>query len=85
MTDTAYRLRDGETVVYVLPFEDRPGRRVVYRQHTKTFDTERDTVSVQEARRLAERGRSVPLVETPAWADPAAPRGAAPTPAPTQP
>lgn len=85
MTAAAFRLRDGDNVVYVMPFEDVPGRRVVYRQDIETFDTTRDTVPAQEARTLASRGSEVPLYETPAWADPAAPRTTATPPAPTQP
>lgn len=72
--EQAYRVRDGDTVLYVMPFEDIPGRRVVYRQDIESFDTQRDTVASHRARTLASRGRSVPLVETPAWCDPAAPR-----------
>jgi hypothetical protein len=75
MTGSAYRVhRDGE-IIYVLPAVDAvPGRRVVYRQDPETFDTQRDTVSAQEARTLVESGREVSLAETPAWCDPAAPR-----------
>jgi hypothetical protein len=70
MTGGAYRLRDGDDVVYLLPFKDGGGR-VVYRQDAKTFETQRETVSPLRARRLAESGRKVELYETPAWADPA--------------
>jgi hypothetical protein len=74
MTEAAYRVRVGDTVLYVMPFGDAPGRRVVYEQDAVSFDTERDTVPVEQAHRLASRGCSVQLAETPAWCDPAAPR-----------
>lgn len=67
--EQAYRVRDGDTVLYVMSFEDVPGRRVVYRQDIEDFDTTRDTVPVQKARTLASRGSEVPLYETPAWCD----------------
>jgi hypothetical protein len=69
----AYRLRRGDTVLYVMPFEEQ-GRRVVYRQDVESFDTTRETVDVLRARRLASEGREVGLYETPAWCDPRAPR-----------
>lgn len=75
MTATAHRLHRDGTVVYVMPYEDA-GRRVMYRQDPETFETTRDTVSALKARRLAESGREVSLAETPAWADPQAPRAA---------
>lgn len=69
----AHRVRDGDSVLYLMPFTYR-GRRVLYDQDPKTFETSRHTVSTQRARKLAEKGREVPLYETPAWCDPRAPR-----------
>ncbi|WP_353635644.1 hypothetical protein ABSL23_17385 (plasmid) [Halobacterium sp. NMX12-1] len=73
MNETAFRVRDGDEVLYLTPFTDG-GRRVLYRQDPKTFETSRHTVGVQRARTLRESGREVPLAETPAWCDPRAPR-----------
>jgi len=75
MTETAHRVHDGSTVLYVMPFSDR-GRTVLYKQDPQTFETTRDTVGAQRARRLRESGREVSLAETPAWCDPRAPRDA---------
>jgi hypothetical protein len=77
MSEAAYRLRDGDMVLYVMPFEDASGKRVVYEQDALSFDTERHTVPAEQAHRLASRGCSVQLAETPAWCDPAAPRNVA--------
>jgi hypothetical protein len=71
-----YRVRRGDTVVYLMPYEDAPGRRVVYEQDVESFDTRRRTVGRERARTLAESGREVELYETPAWADPTAPAAA---------
>lgn len=72
MTRAAYRVRRGDTVLYVMPYEDR-GRRVMYKQDVESFETTRETVGVLRARTLARAGREVPRYVTPAWADPQAP------------
>ena len=74
MSEAAYHVRVSDTALYVMPFGDASGRRVVYEQDAVSFDTEQDTLPVEQAHRLASRGCSVQLAETPAWCDPAAPR-----------
>lgn len=79
---TAYRCRRGGEIVYLMPYSER-GQRVVFHQDPQTFDTRRRTVDAERARTLAESGRAVSLIETPAWCDPTAPATAhttAPTP-----
>lgn len=71
----AYRLVDDGMIVYVMAYEDH-GRPVVYRQDPETFQTQRDTVSPEEARTLRQRAASVPDYVTPSWADPRAPTAA---------
>lgn len=76
MNSAAHRTRRNGRVVYVMPYENQQGRRVVYRQDPATFETERDSVDALKARTLAESGRQVSLAETPAWCDPDAPAAA---------
>jgi hypothetical protein len=80
----AYRVREGGRVLYLMPYRER-GQRVLFEQHAETFETTRRTVGDEEAREVAENGRQVSLMHTPAWCDPAAPRPEASPSAPTQP
>lgn len=74
MTMTAHRIRRGETMLYVMPYETASGRPVVFRQDVETFETKRSSMTAGEARQLRREGREVPLGSTPAWCDPEAPR-----------